>query len=157
MALLEEGKKAPAFTLASTSGENISSKDLSGSPYILFFYPKDNTPGCTKEACSFRDHFSKLKRKKIALFGISPDSIASHEKFINKQNLPFELLSDPEHKVAEKFGAWGEKKMYGKTYMGILRSTFIVNAQGSIAKVYPKVQVATHAEDILADLKDIKL
>ncbi|MCB1196772.1 MAG: thioredoxin-dependent thiol peroxidase [Deltaproteobacteria bacterium] len=157
MALLEEGKKAPAFTLASTSGKNISSKDLLGSSYILFFYPKDNTPGCTKEACSFRDHFSKLKRKKIALFGISPDSIASHEKFISKQELPFELLSDPEHNIAEKFGAWGEKKMYGKSYMGILRSTFIVNDKGIIVKVYPKVQVATHAEDILEDLKDIKL
>lgn len=155
MTLKEEGKKAPSFNLESTSGKKVASKDLLGSRYILFFYPKDNTPGCTKEACSFRDNFSKLKRKKIKLFGVSPDSIKSHEKFIDKQDLPYELLSDPEHKVAEKFGAWGEKKMYGRTYMGIIRSTFIVDEKGKIIKMYPKVKVATHAEDILNDLKSL--
>ncbi|MCB0271990.1 MAG: thioredoxin-dependent thiol peroxidase [Bdellovibrionales bacterium] len=152
MALRKVGSKIPAFSLLSTSGKKVTSKSLLGSSYVLFFYPKDQTPGCTKEACSFRDHFSLFKKKKIAIFGISPDSIESHEKFLQKQELPYELLSDPNHSFAEKMGAWGEKSMYGKKYMGILRSTFIVNPKGEISKVYPKVSVATHAEDILKDL-----
>lgn len=155
MPLLEEGKSVPAFSLESTSGEKVASKELKGQQYILFFYPKDNTPGCTKEVCSFRDHYQELKEKKYQLFGISPDHIKSHHTFIEKQALPFELLSDPDHVVAEKFGAWGEKKMFGKTYMGIIRSTFIVNQDGKIIKVYPKVKVATHAEDILKDLETL--
>lgn len=150
--MLQEGKKVPAFSLQSTSGDTITSKELLGTKYILFFYPKDNTPGCTKEACSFRDDIAKFKRRKIHIFGVSGDSIASHEKFIAKQNLNYELLSDPDNKVAKAFGAYGEKKLYGKTYQGILRSTFVIGEDGKIMKVYDKVKVAQHAQDILEDL-----
>jgi peroxiredoxin Q/BCP len=149
MALKEVGKKVPAFKALSTSGQTITAKDLLGTAYVVYFYPKDNTPGCTKEACSIRDHHQALKKKGVRVFGVSPDSIASHEKFIEKQNLPFELLSDPDHKMAEKFGAWGEKSMYGKTYMGIIRSTFIINKEGKIAHVFNKVKTAIHGEEIL--------
>ena len=154
--MLTVGDKLPKFSLESTQGKTLTHKDLLGSWSILFFYPKDQTPGCTQEVCSFRDHFEALKKKKIKLFGISPDSIASHHKFIEKQKLPFDLLSDPDHELASAFGAWGQKKMYGKTYMGILRSTFVINDKGSIVLAYDKVKVATHAQDILEDLKTIK-
>jgi len=153
MTFIQEKKQVPTFSLESTGGQTITSKGLKGQAYILFFYPKDNTPGCTKEVCSFRDHFKALQDKNFQLYGISPDTIASHARFIAKQALPFELLSDPDHKTAQAFGAWGEKKMFGKAYMGIIRSTFIIDKTGKILKVYPKVKVASHAADILEDLK----
>jgi len=120
---------------------------------VLYFYPKDNTPGCTTEACNFRDDYSQIIAAGAAVLGVSPDSVKSHDKFKLKLSLPFALLSDPDHKVAEMYGAWGEKKMRGKTYMGIIRSTFIIDEEGRIIKVFPKVKVKTHSQEVLAVLE----
>ena len=150
--MVSVGKKAPSFTLRNNSGTTVKLSDFSGKKVVIFFYPKDNTPGCTKEACSFRDSFGKFKSKKIVVLGISPDGEKSHQGFIDKFNLPFALLSDPDHKIAEKYGAWGKKSMYGREYMGILRSTFIVDEKGKISHVFPKVKVNSHADDILEAL-----
>lgn len=151
--MLKSGDKAPDFTLLSDKGEEVSLSDFAGkSEVILYFYPKDNTSGCTKEACSFRDNIQLIETKGAVVLGVSPDSVKSHQNFKNKQNLNFTLLSDPEHAVAEAYGAWGEKSMYGKKYMGILRSTFIIGKDGIIKHVFEKVKVATHAEDVLTIL-----
>lgn len=148
--MLKAGDKAPEFTLLSDKDKEVSLNDLLGEKdIILYFYPKDNTPGCTKEACSFRDNIEMINAKDAVVLGVSPDSVKSHQNFINKQNLNFTLLSDPDHKVAEAYGAWGEKKMYGKTYMGIIRSTFIIGKDGIIKKVFEKVKTAIHAEEVL--------
>lgn len=151
--MLNAGDKAPGFSLMSDKGETVSLSDFAGkSEVILYFYPKDNTSGCTKEACSFRDNIQKIETKGAVVLGVSPDSVKSHQNFIQKQNLNFTLLSDPEHKVAEAYGAWGEKSMYGKKYMGILRSTFVIGKDGIIKNVFDKVKVATHGEDVLTVL-----
>lgn len=151
--MLKAGDKAPNFTLNSDKGEDVSLADFSGkSNVVLYFYPKDNTSGCTKEACSFRDTLPDIQAKDTVVLGVSPDSVKSHQNFIKKHNLNFTLLSDPEHEVAEAYGAWGEKKMYGKTYMGILRSTFIIGKDGIIKHVFEKVKVAAHANEVLAKL-----
>ena len=148
--MLNVGDKAPDFTLMSDKGEEVSLSDFIGkSDIVLYFYPKDNTSGCTKEACSFRDNIEEIKTKNAIVLGVSPDSIKSHQNFINKQNLNFTLLSDPDHKVAEAYGAWGEKSMYGKKYMGIIRSTFIIGKDGKIKHVFDKVKTAIHAEEVL--------
>jgi peroxiredoxin Q/BCP len=147
--MLKEGSKVSAFSTVDEKGTKVSSKDLKGQKYIIFFYPKDNTPGCTKEACSIRDDYSAFKKLKIPVFGVSKDSTASHIKFKEKFKLPFPLLMDEEGDLIKSFGAWGEKSMYGKKYMGILRSTFIVNEKGIVEKVFPKVKVAEHAQEIL--------
>ena len=146
--MLAEGTKAPLFTLDDKNGNNVSLSDFRGQKVVLYFYPKDNTPGCTKEACSIRDSMPDFSRLNVKILGVSRDSGESHRKFIEKQNLNFTLLSDPEHKVMEEYGAWGEKTLYGKKSMGVIRSTFVINEDGVIEKVYKKVNTATHGEDL---------
>lgn len=147
--MLKPGDKAPDFTLTDTNGEPVSLADLKGQTVVLYFYPKDNTPGCTKEACSFRDDYKSFAKKKIVVLGVSPDGQSSHQKFTQKFKLPFLLLSDPDHKVASAYGAWGKKKLYGREFMGILRSTFVIDPAGKIAHVFEKVKVDDHAGDLL--------
>jgi thioredoxin-dependent peroxiredoxin len=150
--MLQENEFAPDFTLRSDEGAEITLSAFRGKKVVLYFYPKDDTPGCTKEACSFRDDYSLFTMKGAVVIGVSPDESASHQKFRAKFGLPFYLLSDPEHRVAEMYGAWGEKTMYGKTYMGILRSTFVISAEGKIIKVFLKVKPEGHAQEVLAYL-----
>lgn len=148
--MLKAGDMAPDFSLEASTGETIKLSDLIGtSKVILYFYPKDNTPGCTKEACSFRDTVPQIQEKNAVVLGVSPDSLKSHEKFIGKYDLNFTLLSDPEHEVAAAYGAWGEKSMYGKKYQGILRSTFVIGIDGKIEHVFEKVKTNTHGVDVL--------
>lgn len=148
--MLNEGQPAPDFTLKNAAEEDISLASFRGKKVVVYFYPKDNTPGCTKEACSFRDNHDALLAKGAVVLGISPDSTSSHQRFAAKYELPFHLLSDPDHQVAEAYGAWGEKTNYGKTYMGIIRSTFVVDEEGTIIKAFPKVKAAEHGSEILA-------
>jgi thioredoxin-dependent peroxiredoxin len=153
---LEPGSKAPAFTLTSDSGEKIKLSQLKGSPVVLYFYPKDDTPGCTKEACAFRDAEKKLAKSKAIVLGVSPDTVESHVKFRDKYSLNFPLLADPEHKVADMYGAWREKNMYGKKSMGIQRSTFLIDAMGKIAKVWKKVSVEGHDQEVLEAIAELE-
>jgi peroxiredoxin Q/BCP len=152
---VEEGKAAPAFTLLSDAGKKVRLSDLKGAPVVLYFYPKDDTPGCTKEACAFRDRKSELTELGVQVLGVSPDSVERHVKFKTKYELNFPLLADPDHKVAEKYGAWREKNMYGKKSMGIQRSTFLINAQGKVAKVWRRVQVAGHDQEVLDAAREL--
>ncbi len=152
---LEAGTKAPAFTLTADDGKKVKLSELKGSPMILYFYPADDTPGCTREACAFRDRSDELKKLGAKVFGVSPDDVASHVKFRDKFKLNFPLLADPDHAVAEKFGAWREKNMYGKKRMGIARSTYLIDAQGNIAKVWKAVKVDGHDEHVIAALKEL--
>lgn len=156
MAEIKEGKKAPSFTAVDDNGKKVSLKDFAGKKVVLYFYPKDMTPGCTTEACDFRDSMTKLKRKKVAVLGVSRDSQARHEKFRDKYDLNFPLLVDEDGKICEKYGVWQEKSLYGKKFMGIVRSTFIIDSEGKIAKHYPKVKVKGHVDQILEDLTEIK-
>jgi thioredoxin-dependent peroxiredoxin len=153
---IEAGERAPAFTLTADDGTKVRLADLKGQPVVLYFYPRDDTPGCTREACSFRDQRTKLKKLGAQVLGISTDSIESHEKFRDKFDLNFPLLSDPEHAVAEKFGAWREKNMYGKKSMGIQRSTFLIDASGKVAKVWKAVKVDGHDAQVIAALEELK-
>lgn len=147
------GDKAPEFTLPSTEGRDISLKDYLGEKtVILYFYPKDNTPGCTKEACSFRDNFKKFSSKDAMILGVSLDRLESHRKFIEKHDLPFPLLSDEEAKVSKAYGVYKEKKLYGRTFWGIMRTTFVIGPNGKIQAIYPKVKVEGHVEEVLASL-----
>lgn len=155
-AWVEEGKKAPTFTLTADDGSKVRLSDLKGQPVVLYFYPKDDTPGCTKEACAFRDRSKELKKLGAAVFGISPDTVESHVKFRDKYKLNFPLLADKDHKVAEKYGAWREKNMYGKKSMGIQRSTFVIDSAGKVAKLWKRVKVDGHDEQVLAALKDLE-
>lgn len=148
-----EGKKAPAFTLPSHTGGEVKLSDLAGGPVVVYFYPKDSTSGCTVEAQEFRDLAPKFKRAGVTILGISPDSIKSHCNFADKQKLNFSLLADTDHSVAEKYGVWVEKSMYGRKYMGILRSTFLIDATGKIAKVWEKVTPKGHAAEVLEAAK----
>lgn len=150
--MLKEGDKAPAFTLTDESGAEVSLSDFAGKKLVVYFYPKDDTPGCTKEACNFRDNYQQFIDKGAVVIGISADSEASHDKFKQKYELPFYLLSDPEKTTIQAFGAWGEKKMYGKTYEGIIRSTFLIDENGIVSKVWPKVKPAEHATEVLSAL-----
>ena len=152
---IEEGKRAPAFTLAADDGSKVKLTDLKGSPVVLYFYPRDDTPGCTREACAFRDRSKELKKLDAVVLGVSPDDVASHEKFRDKYKLNFPLLADAGHKVAEKYGAWREKNMYGKKKMGIQRSTFLIDADGRVAKVWKSVKVDGHDEKVLDALKEL--
>lgn len=152
---LEPPAKAPAFSLKSTDGSTVKSADLKGKPVVLYFYPKDDTPGCTKEACAFRDRQAELAELGAVVLGVSPDDVASHKKFSDKFNLNFPLLADVDHKLAEKFGAWREKNMYGKVSMGVQRSTFLIDADGKIAKVWKKVSVDGHDEQVIEALKEL--
>lgn len=146
--MLTAGKKAPSFTLQNQEGKKISLKDYFGKKVVLYFYPKDNTSGCTKEACDFRDNYVSFQSKEIIVIGISKDSPESHKKFIEKFSLPFVLLSDPECEVLEKYGVWKEKKMYGKSYMGIERTTFLIDEKGNIERIFEKIKVTGHIEEI---------
>ncbi len=150
---VQEAKPAPAFSLDSTEGRPLSLKDFKGQKIVLYFYPKDDTSGCTAEACSFRDDFSAFKKAGAIILGVSPDTLKSHDKFKGKYDLPFTLLADPDHAVAEKYGVWKEKSMYGRKYMGIERTTFIIDSAGKIAKIFPKVKVTGHAQDVLEAVK----
>ena len=150
--MLTEGTIAPDFQLLADDGREVRLSDYRGKKVVLYFYPKDNTPGCTTEACSFRDGHSELVAAGAVVLGVSPDSVKSHVNFKTKFDLPFALLSDPDHQVAELYGAWGEKKMYGRTYMGIMRSTFIIDEEGVIVKVFPKVTPKDHSQQVLQAL-----
>jgi thioredoxin-dependent peroxiredoxin len=150
--MVEEGKPAPDFTLTSDGGEEVSLASLRGSPVVLYFYPKDDTPGCTTQACGIRDVYGEFERAGAVVLGVSPDEAESHASFKAKYGLPFTLLADPGHEVAAQYGVWGEKRNYGKTYMGIIRSTFVIDAEGKVAKVMRKVKPETHADDVLAAL-----
>jgi len=152
---LEEGSKVPAFTLAADDGSQVKSADFKGSPVVLYFYPADDTPGCTKEACAFRDRALELKKLGAKVYGVSPDDVASHVKFKSKYKLNFPLLADPDHKVAEQFGAWREKNMYGKKSMGIARSTFLIGPDGTIKRVWKSVKVDGHDEAVIEALKEL--
>ena len=153
--MLAEGQPAPEFTLASDSGDHISLVSLRGKPVVLYFYPKDDTPGCTTQACGIRDAWGEFERRGAVVLGISPDSAASHVRFRQKYGLPFTLLTDPDHAIAEAYGVWVEKKNYGKTYMGIERSTFVIDAYGNVSKVMRQVKPDTHAADVLAALPEM--
>jgi peroxiredoxin Q/BCP len=147
--MIEEGVKAPDFTLTDENGTEVSLGQFAGKKIVLYFYPKDNTPGCTKEACSFRDNYDSILEKGAVVIGVSADGAKSHANFKSKYELPFYLLSDPEKEVIKSYGAWGEKKMYGKTYEGIMRSTVVIDEQGTVAKVFPKVKPAEHGTEVL--------
>ena len=149
---LRVGDKAPEFTLPSSDGEEISLKDFRGKKIVLYFYPKDDTPGCTKEACSFRDNLARVKRKGAVVFGISADSKKSHQKFIEKYDLSFPLLSDEKKEVVNAYGVWKEKAFMGRKYMGIERTTFIIDKEGKIVHIFSKVKVDGHVEEVLAIL-----
>jgi len=148
--MLKEGDQAPGFSLQNAEGETISLSDFTGKTVVVYFYPKDNTPGCTKEACGFRDVYDEILAKGAVVLGISADSVKSHANFKTKFDLPFHLLSDPEKTTIQAFGAWGIKKMYGKEYEGLLRSTFVLDGSGRVVKAFPKVKPAEHAAEILA-------
>lgn len=147
--MLEVGQPAPDFTLSASNGQTISLSQYRGKNVVLYFYPKDMTPGCTTEACDFRDFHPKFAQLNTVVLGISPDTVASHDKFAAKYELPFPLLADPEHEVADAYGVWVLKNMYGKKYMGIQRSTFLIDKEGKIAHVWPKVKVAGHVQEVL--------
>lgn len=153
---VEEGAKAPAFTLTADDGTKVKLADLKGKPVVLYFYPRDDTPGCTREACAFRDRSADLKDLGAVVLGVSTDDVASHVKFRNKYSLNFPLLADVDHAVAEKYGAWREKNMYGKVSMGIQRSTFLIDASGKVAKVWKRVQVDGHDEQVLTALRALQ-
>jgi thioredoxin-dependent peroxiredoxin len=147
---LNTGDKAPDFTVRDHKGEEISLENLKGKKIILYFYPKDNTPGCTAEACSLRDGYDELLKAGFAVVGVSPDDEKSHQNFSKKYDLPFHLIADTEKELIKKYGVWGEKSMMGKKYMGVIRTTFIINGQGMIEHILPKVDTKNHASQILA-------
>ncbi len=152
--MLEVGKKAPDFTAKVQNGNKVKLSELKGSRVVLYFYPKDDTPGCTKQACSLRDGFAEFKKKKIKVLGVSIDDEKSHQKFIAKYDLPFDLIADTDKKIVEKYGVWGEKSMYGKKYMGTLRTTFLIDEDGKIVKIFDKVKVGEHADEVLAAFEE---
>ena len=145
----KEGSMAPNFAAKDANGETVRLKDLRGQKVVLYFYPKDDTPGCTKEACSFRDAFADLKKRDIKVLGVSKDSEASHKKFAAKYKLPFTLLADPDHSIADAYGVYGEKKFMGRTYLGVKRVTFLIDEKGKVKKVFEKVKPEEHAREVL--------
>lgn len=154
--MLEVGKKAPSFTALDSTGKKVSLTDFKGKKVVLYFYPKDMTSGCTQEACDFRDSHPDFKKLNAVILGVSIDSIQSHQKFSSKYELPFTLLSDEKKEIVEKYGVWKEKSMYGKKYMGIERTTFIIDENGKIENIFPKVKVAGHIDEILKSIKEMK-
>ena len=150
--MIEEGKPAPDFELKSESGDTVKLSDLRGKPVVLYFYPRDDTPGCTAQACGIRDAYGEFERAGAVVLGVSPDDESSHVKFREKYELPFTLLADTDHAVADQYGAWGEKNYAGKTYMGVQRSTFVIGPDGNVKKVMRNVKPATHADDVLSAL-----
>jgi peroxiredoxin Q/BCP len=155
MAELKEGAKAPDFSLPTDSGESLKLSSLKGKNVVLYFYPKADTPGCTKEACGFRDEFPRIEAANTVVLGVSPDPVKAVSKFRTKYNLPFALLADEDHAVAEKYGVWVEKSMYGKTYMGVERTTFVIGAEGKIARIFRKVKVDGHTAEVLDALSAV--
>jgi len=153
---LKAGDKAPVFKLADETGKIVTLGDFSGRTLVLYFYPKDSTPGCTQESCDFRDNLNRLTAAGAAVVGLSADSVASHKKFKEKYGLNFPLLSDPDHKALEAYGVWQEKSLYGRKFMGIVRSTFIIDGKGVIGTVFPKVSVTGHVDEVLAAIKGLK-
>lgn len=147
--MVKEGEKAPDFVLKHKDGEIMNLSDFQGQKVVLYFYPKDDTPGCTKEACSFRDANEVFEEKNIKVLGVSPDDDASHAKFAEKYSLPFQLLADPDHEIANAYGAYGDKQFMGKEYKGVLRKTFLIDEQGRIKKIFDKVNVSEHADEVL--------
>jgi peroxiredoxin Q/BCP len=150
--VVEQGKPAPDFTLATDTGEEVTLASFRGKPVVLYFYPKDNTSGCTTQACGIRDAWAEFERTGAVVLGVSPDGVASHRKFRSDFELPFTLLADPDHRTAEDYGVWVEKNRYGRTYMGIRRSTFVIDADGKVVRALYDVKPATHADDVLAIL-----
>jgi peroxiredoxin Q/BCP len=150
--MIEAGQPAPTFTLTSDSGQSVSLESFRGKPVVLYFYPRDDTPGCTKQACGIRDTWGEFERRGAVVLGVSPDSPKRHTKFKAKYGLPFTLLADPDHAVAAAYGTWVEKSMLGKRYMGIERSTFVIDGDGNVAKVMRRVKPDTHADEVLAAL-----
>jgi peroxiredoxin Q/BCP len=151
---LKIGQKAPDFNVMNNKGENVKLSDLKGKKVVLYFYPKDDTPGCTTEACAFRDGIGQIKKRGAVVLGVSADSVDSHKKFIDKFDLNFPLLADTDKKMVEAYGTWKEKSMYGKKYMGIERTTFIIDEQGKISHIFPKVKVNEHYDKVLEALKE---
>jgi peroxiredoxin Q/BCP len=154
--MIQAGTQAPDFSLPSDEGQTIRLSGLKGRPVVLYFYPKDDTPGCTKEACGFRDAWPDVLRSGAAVFGVSPDGPASHQRFRAKYGLQFPLLSDPDHAVAAAYGAWGEKSMYGRRYQGILRTTFVIDSTGTVRRVFEKVKPEGHADEVLAAVRELR-
>ncbi len=150
--MLKQGDKAPDFTLTDANGKTVSLSDFLGKKVVLYFYPKDNTPGCTRQACAFAGHYGEFQRRNVEVVGISKDSVASHVRFAEKHDLPFVLLSDPDRTAIERYGVWQEKKLYGKVSFGVVRTTFVIDEQGVIEKILPKVKPDTNAAEILAEL-----
>jgi peroxiredoxin Q/BCP len=150
--VVEEGAPAPEFELTSDEGETVTLSALRGKPVVLYFYPKDDTPGCTTEACEFRDAYDRFREQGVEILGVSPDTEASHQKFKSKYELPFTLLADPDHRAAEAYGVWKEKRNYGKTYMGVERSTFVIDAEGKVARAMRGIRPAGHAAQVLETL-----
>lgn len=153
---LEPGRKAPDFTLPADDGTKVKLSELRGKPVVLYFYPRDDTPGCTREACAFRDRKSQLSRLGATVLGVSTDDVESHQKFRDKYKLNFTLLADTQHKVAEKYGAWREKVRFGKKSMGIQRSTFLIDSEGTVRKVWKSVKVDGHDDQVLKELKALE-
>ena len=154
--MLEVGKRAPAFTLPAFPDDKVRLSQFKGDKnVVLYFYPRDNTPGCTQESCDFRDNLARFNKSDTVVLGVSTDSLKSHEKFAAKFELPFPLLSDEDHAIAEKYGVWVEKKNYGKTYMGLQRSTFLIDKQGKLVAVWPKVKVKGHVDEVAAALAEL--
>ena len=151
--MVEAGQKAPSFKGKNQSGESVSLKDYLGKKLAIFFYPEDNTPTCTEQACNLRDNYALLKKEGIEVVGISPDDVKSHEQFIGKFELPYTLVADPQKKIIEAYGVWGEKNMYGRKYMGLIRTTFLVDEKGVIKHIFKKPRVRQHAEEIIAKAK----
>ena len=151
--MVEIGKPAPDFTLQDQLGKKVTLSKLKGSPIVLYFYPKDDTPGCTKEACAFRDAFAEYEKLGAKILGVSPDGAESHAKFIKKHELPFTLLADTEHKVCEAYGVWKEKNMYGRKSMGVERTSFVIDSKGIVRQVFPKVKVDGHSDAVLTAIK----
>lgn len=152
--MITVGETAPDFELETDSGESVRLSDYRSRSVILYFYPKDDTPGCTKEACGIRDNWGEFERRGAVVLGVSADSVASHQRFKAKYRLPFALLADTEHKVAELYGAWQPKRLAGKSFLGMVRSTFLIDAEGKVAKVWPKVDPAKHTDWVLAELPE---
>ncbi len=154
--MLEPGQPAPDFTLEDQRGDHVALQDLRGAPTVVYFYPRDDTSGCTTQACGIRDQWQEFEEAGAAVLGISPDDVDSHAKFADKYDLPHRLLADPERKVIEAYGAWGTKKMYGREYEGVIRSTVLIDAEGNVAEVWPKVQPKAHADKVLTAIRNLQ-
>lgn len=153
--MLTEGQKAPAFSAPDQDGKKVSLSDFKGKKLVIYFYPQDDTPTCTVQACNLRDNYSLLEKEGFTILGISPDDTRSHKKFEQKYKLPFTILADPEHKILNKYGVWGEKQMFGNKYMGVLRTTFLIDEKGVIRKIFRKPKSKQHAEEIVKAWKEV--